>query len=264
MAGKTRSVTLIHNETAGDANHNRSDIEKLIKRAGYHVRAVSIKNGNLDRVLDKPTDLIAVAGGDGAITKIAGKARTDGSPLAILPLGTANNIAATLGTGSSLEAIVGSWQTAKLRPFYRFEVEGPWGRSCVVEGIGFGCIEQVMDEIAPSKPSLRQAQARIAQIDFDVAPRETRCVSWLRNAFRRFRSHRDHQHPIRWPAFALSARSRPITAPNTRQLSRGSRGQTAQIFKVAFAWQYGRPGASNLAVCAMRHDPRTSPACTNK
>ena len=50
-------------ETAGDANHNRSDIEKLIKRADYHVRAVSIKKRNLDRVLDKPTDRIAVAGG---------------------------------------------------------------------------------------------------------------------------------------------------------------------------------------------------------
>jgi hypothetical protein len=50
-----------------------------------------------------------------------------------------------------------------LRPFYRFVVEGPWGRPCVVEGIGFGCLEQVIDEIEPSEPDLRQAQEWIAQ-----------------------------------------------------------------------------------------------------
>jgi diacylglycerol kinase (ATP) len=163
MARDERRVTLIHNETAGDANHSRCGIVKLIERAGYHVRAVSSKADNLDRVLDKPADLIAIAGGDGAITTIARKARTDGPPLAILPLGTANNIAAALGLSGTLEALIGSWETGKLRAFYRFGVEGPWGRSCVVEGIGFGCIEQAMDELEPTKPSVWGAQRRIAQ-----------------------------------------------------------------------------------------------------
>jgi diacylglycerol kinase (ATP) len=163
MAGKARKVTLIHNETAGDANHSLSGIVKLIERAGYRVRAVSSKADDLDRVLDKPADLLVIAGGDGATTKIARKARTDGPPLAILPLGTANNIAAALGFKGTLKTLVGSWETGTLRQFYRFGVEGPWGRSCVVEGIGFGCIEQAMDELEPTKPSVRQAQRRIAQ-----------------------------------------------------------------------------------------------------
>jgi diacylglycerol kinase family enzyme len=78
MMVRTPRVTLIHNETAGDATHSLSGIVKLIKRAGYRVRAVSSKNRKLDRVLDKPADLIAIAGGDGAITKTARKASTDG------------------------------------------------------------------------------------------------------------------------------------------------------------------------------------------
>jgi diacylglycerol kinase (ATP) len=163
MARKQRKVMLIHNETAGAANHSRSEIVKLIERTGYRVRAVSSKADDLDGVLDKPADLVVVAGGDGTITKVARKMRTDGPPLGILPLGTANNIAAALSLGGSLDALISSWETGNLRPFYRFGVEGPRGRSCIVEGIGFGCIEQAIDELEPVKPSVRQAQERIAQ-----------------------------------------------------------------------------------------------------
>jgi diacylglycerol kinase (ATP) len=85
--------------------------------------------------------------------------RTDGPPF-----GTANNIAATLSLSGSLDALISFWETGNLRPFYRFGVEGPWGRSCIVEGIGFGCIEQAIDELEPVKPSVRQAQERIAQL----------------------------------------------------------------------------------------------------
>ena len=163
MARKERRVTLIHNAAAGHANHDLSGIVKVIERAGYRVKALSSKDGNLDRVLDEPADLIVAGGGDGTVTKIARKARTYGPPLAILPLGTANNIAATLGVGGSLEAVVGTWATGKSRPFHRFTVEGPWGRWCVVEGIGFGCIEQAIDEIELRKPSPRQAQEWLAR-----------------------------------------------------------------------------------------------------
>jgi len=163
MARKARRVTLIHNPTAGNANHSLPAIAKLIKRAGYRVTAVSIKDGNLDRVLDAPGDLIAIAGGDGTIKRVVCEVKPDGPALAILPLGTANNIAAALGFTGSMEALIGSWEVAKLHPFYRFDAEGPWGHACIVEGIGFGCIAQAIDEIEASKPSVADAQKRIAQ-----------------------------------------------------------------------------------------------------
>jgi len=161
-AKKTRSDP-IHNETAGNANHSRSGIVKLIENAGCRVTAVSSKDGDLDRVLDQPADLVVVAGGDGTINKIACKAKPDGPPLTILPLGIANNIGTTLGSSGSLEALVGAWNTTKSHPFYRLLVEGPWGCACVLEGIGFGTIEQAIDEVERSEPSLRQAQKWIAR-----------------------------------------------------------------------------------------------------
>jgi Diacylglycerol kinase catalytic domain len=62
--------------------------------------------------------------------------RTDGPPLGILPLGTANNIAAALSLSGSLDALISSWEAGNLRPFYRFGVEGPWGRFVPRKGSG--------------------------------------------------------------------------------------------------------------------------------
>jgi Diacylglycerol kinase catalytic domain len=136
MARKQRKVTLIHNETVGAASHGRSEIVKLIERMGDRVRAVSSKADDLDGVLDKPADLVVVAGGDGNNTKVGHKMRTDGPPLGILPLGTANNIAAALSLSGSLDALISSWEAGNLRPFYRFGVEGPWGRFVPRKGSG--------------------------------------------------------------------------------------------------------------------------------
>jgi diacylglycerol kinase (ATP) len=73
---------------------------RLIENAGCRVTGVSSNDRDLDYVLDQPADLVVVAGGDGTIKKIADKAKPGGPPLTILPLGTANNIATTLGFSS--------------------------------------------------------------------------------------------------------------------------------------------------------------------
>jgi diacylglycerol kinase family enzyme len=170
MARKKRRVTLIHNETAGNANHGRSGIVEPIENTGCSVTSVSSEDGALDRLLDQPSELVVVAGGDGTINKIACKAKPDGPPLTILPLGTVNNIATALGFSGSLEALVGAWDTTKSRHFYRLGVEGPWGLACMLEGIGFGTIEQAIDEVERSKPSLRQAQKWIARSILTSSP----------------------------------------------------------------------------------------------
>jgi hypothetical protein len=144
----------------GSCNHDLSGIVKVIERAGYRARPLSSEDGNLDRVLAEPADLIAVGVGD----EDSAQSKNGRTPTCHPAPRHGNNIAAaTLGFGGSLEAVVGSWETGKLRPFHRLTVEGPWGRWCVVEGIGFGCIEQAIDPIELRIASPRQVQEWLAR-----------------------------------------------------------------------------------------------------
>lgn len=151
------------NEAAGQGDHSRSELVELLSNTGYCVTVSSIKDGNLERILERPAEVIAIAGGDGAVTTVVCKAKPKGSPLGILPFGTANNIAASLGINGAVGEIVKCWKERKPRPFYRLSAESPWGRTCIVEGIGLGCIEKAIEEMRGRKPDVDTAREWIAK-----------------------------------------------------------------------------------------------------
>ena len=148
-------LTLIHNATAGDASHGPAWLIGLLERAGYAVDYHPYEPGAIAAALALPAALIAVAGGDGTVANVAARARPDGPPIAILPLGTANNVARSLGLGT-IEDVVAGWRTAAVRPFHPIDSEGPWGRSRLIEGIGFGAIEEAIAEL-PGKTDQESA-----------------------------------------------------------------------------------------------------------
>src|SRR5205823_1524491 len=121
MAHRTPRVTLIHNPTAGGGEHAAQRLVAAIERAGYAVRYFSSKEVRIGKVLDRACDLVAIAGGDGTIRKVAVKARPDGPPLAILPLGTANNIAKSLGVSGQPGRLAAGWKDAAERPYHPIE-----------------------------------------------------------------------------------------------------------------------------------------------
>jgi diacylglycerol kinase (ATP) len=117
----------------------------------------------------RPADLIVVAGGDGTVAKVIAVAAPEGPQIAILPLGTANNIATSLGIGGVPEEIVASWAARKMRPFYPIAADGPWGTRRLAEGIGFGALEQAISEL-PHKPGLRWARQAIRAAVLSAPP----------------------------------------------------------------------------------------------
>jgi diacylglycerol kinase (ATP) len=155
-------LILIHNEKAGSGKYSRSTIRKFLKKAGHRVCAFSPQRDKLKRALKQPADLIVVAGGDGAVTKVINRAKAKGAPLTILPLGTANNIATSLGITGEPPALIETWELPKMRPFYRLYAKGPWGRRRIIEGIVFGCFEQTMDEMGTQKPDIERAREWLA------------------------------------------------------------------------------------------------------
>jgi diacylglycerol kinase (ATP) len=147
MHGKKTPLALIHNESAGDASHDRDWLVGVLSRAGYAVTYHRSKSSEIEAALDSGAELIAVAGGDGTVGRVIARARPDTPPIAILPLGTANNIATALGLDPDIEALIAGWRQGTVRPFYPIDSEGPWGRRRLAEGLGFGAIEEAIIEL---------------------------------------------------------------------------------------------------------------------
>lgn len=90
-------IVLIHNPKAGDRKHGKKQLMASLIRSGHQAFYHSIKERGWKKAFKKPVDLIIAAGGDGTVHKTAWQIVDSGIPLAILPLGTANNLARSLG-----------------------------------------------------------------------------------------------------------------------------------------------------------------------
>ena len=163
MPSKKIPLNLVHNESAGGGRHERSKLVELLKRAGYKVACFGNEPDDIAAALKRPAELVVAAGGDGTVAHVAAAARPEGPPIAILPCGTANNMAKAFGLFGPLEELVASWRTASIRPFYPIDADGPWGSRRVIEGIGFGAVEDAIvdlpDKTNPERARLSYAEA---------------------------------------------------------------------------------------------------------
>ena len=110
-------VLLIHNPKAGDGKHNKKQLMASLARCGHQAFYQSRKVAGWKKAFKKPVDLVIVAGGDGTVHKTAWQLLDSGIPLAILPLGTANNLARSLGFTGSVNEILESLHCGKSEPF---------------------------------------------------------------------------------------------------------------------------------------------------
>jgi len=98
--------------------------------------------------------------------------------LGVIPLGTANNVARTLGVqGEPLDVIAG-YAGAGVRPFDLGRVEAPWGQDLFLEACGCGAFADVLAEYDPEsgKSPLRAVQALTATLTHFDPPPVALCV----------------------------------------------------------------------------------------
>jgi diacylglycerol kinase family enzyme len=141
-----RRVTLFHNPKAGDESHEGDELMECLRAAGFEPTYQSTKK-NYKPALRDPGDLVVVAGGDGTIRKIATRLAGGGVPVAIVPLGTANNIAKTLGAVGDPRRLIEGLSTAKRKRFDVWAARGAWGEERFMEGAGFGLFTETMSAL---------------------------------------------------------------------------------------------------------------------
>lgn len=172
---------LIHHKKAGDGAVSRKALVAAIEALGWKVEALSRKKADADAILDAKPDVVAVAGGDGTVASIVKMLPDRSVPLAIVPAGTANNIARSLGICAEPEAAIAEWDMDRRRRLDVGQARGPWGCRWFVEAVGFGVFAESLrvvtecedadenEESCPSgKDALRKALAEGAPLPLEV------------------------------------------------------------------------------------------------
>jgi diacylglycerol kinase family enzyme len=139
-------ILLVHNPKAGSKEHEGEDFIKALKKTGHKAIYQSSKEKGIGKRLKKKVDLVLVAGGDGTVSKVARRlVEMDREvPLAVLPLGTANNFARSLGFCLSERELFEQLDDGKCETFDVGLARGPWGKRYFFEGAGAGLFADYM------------------------------------------------------------------------------------------------------------------------
>jgi diacylglycerol kinase family enzyme len=169
-------VSLFHNEDAGDGS-SVHEITALLDRHGHRVVQVVNNECRVEQIVESRADVVVAAGGDGTVATAARVLAGRSLPLAILPLGTANNIAKSLGCEGPLDSIVDGWADADPLLLDLGIASGEWGGRVFFESVGAGLI--------PSGIAAAKAQ-------------EEGSTSRTEDAVLAFRNALAHLKPQRW------------------------------------------------------------------
>jgi diacylglycerol kinase (ATP) len=146
-----------------------ADIEAL----GWKVKVAD--KSMMDDALRHPGDAVLVAGGDGTVGKVAKRLAGTRVPIAVIPTGTANNVARTLGIGVDARIAIDDLARAQVRDIDLGVVHTEGQEERFLEGFGIGLFAWVMAERATSKQKrLRRALALLAEELTDYPPRRAR------------------------------------------------------------------------------------------
>ncbi|HEY7111601.1 MAG TPA: diacylglycerol kinase family protein [Thermoanaerobaculia bacterium] len=136
-------VSLLHNRDAGDG-FRLGEVRRVIEAAGHEVVHDLEAGSDPVPILPSDVDLLAVAGGDGTVRKAVDAFEGARRPFAILPFGTANNIARVLGYDGPLDALPRRWANGRRMAFDVGVARGKWGERRFLEGVGIRLIPEFL------------------------------------------------------------------------------------------------------------------------
>ena len=157
-------ILLVHNPKVGSEKYTAEKLMTMLKEAGHRAVYQSAKTKDLNEALRKKFDIVLVAGGDGTVAKVARRLVKSRSkiPMTVLPLGTANNVARTLGFDVSVEAVIAGLEKGKTTSFDVGIARGPWGKRYFFEGAGAGLFADYLS--APQKEKVKATKSKALEL----------------------------------------------------------------------------------------------------
>lgn len=155
-----KKINLVHNPKAGDAEHSGEKLRTWLTDEGYICSYFSTDDMTSDMCIDD-ADLIVVAGGDGTVRKTVIKLMNSRVPLALLPLGTANNIAKSIGAEGEHQDLIRRWKNSGVIHFDIGKIKSFSGEDHFLESVGFGLFPKLIRAVKKEKEESRKTQKKI-------------------------------------------------------------------------------------------------------
>jgi diacylglycerol kinase (ATP) len=143
-------IALFHNPRAGNAMLNANKLVRQFENARYEVFYASMEEEDWEKALSEPVDRIVIAGGDGTVSRLAPWLAGRKIPFCILPLGTANNCARSLGQMHTVESIIAGLRSARIRQLDLGIATSSAGHRIFIEALGIGLLAEFMLEMRTS------------------------------------------------------------------------------------------------------------------
>ena len=146
----TMRVTIIQNPHSGEGALTGAEFVTLATAAGHRATYASTEEpAAVAAALGTPADLVAIAGGDGTIRDIARRLIGRDVAVTIVPTGTANNLAKTLGIVGDPAELIDRWAAGRRVAFDTALVRGCCGPRAMFEGAGLGPIAVTIAALTP-------------------------------------------------------------------------------------------------------------------
>ncbi|MGE3344027.1 MAG: diacylglycerol kinase family protein [Vicinamibacterales bacterium] len=158
----TMRIILIRNPESGTASSHGDEVEAHVREAGHDLTSVSTRD-HWREAITGDANLVVAMGGDGTVRRVATALIGRRVPLGIIPTGTANNVATSLGlTRLAPRDIVARWSSARTVPFDIMVAQGCFDDVAAIEGIGVGLFARTMAAL-DARDNLALAHADDAQ-----------------------------------------------------------------------------------------------------
>jgi diacylglycerol kinase family enzyme len=143
----TKRATILHNPKAGEGEYSKKKLLSLLHKSGIECSYSSTKKKGWEKIEADKADLIVLAGGDGTVRKVARELLDKNVPIGLIPMGTANNIARTLGIVGTVKEIIESWDRNQIKKYDVGRIYGLRKAGFFLEGFGYGAFPRLMREM---------------------------------------------------------------------------------------------------------------------